>query len=46
MANVADMDAVKELFGGDKGEFAVSTGADKQQGAQLDLKLIVHPKAQ
>jgi hypothetical protein len=40
------MGAVKELFGGDKGELARSTGAEKQQGAQLDQKLVVHPKVQ
>ena len=45
-ANAAEMEAVKELFGGGKGEISVSMGADKQQGAQLDLKIAVQAKAE
>lgn len=44
--DITELEAVKELFGGDKGEIAVSIGAGKQKEAQLDLKVIVHPRLQ
>jgi hypothetical protein len=43
-ADIGDMDAVKDLFGGDKGEIAISIGSGKQEGAQLELKVTVLPK--
>ena len=42
-ADIADIDAVMDLFGGNKGEIAISMGTGEQKGAQLDLKLTVHP---
>ena len=43
-ADSGDMDAVKDLFGGDKGEIAISIGSGKQEGTQLELKVTVLPK--
>ncbi len=44
--DIADMDAMKDLFGGSKGEVAISMGTGEQDGAQLDLKVTVHPKVE
>jgi hypothetical protein len=45
-ADFDDMDAIKDLFGGSQGEISISMGSGEQKGAQLDLKVIVHPKTE
>lgn len=41
---INNLDAVKELFGGEKGELSVGMSASKEQGPLLDIKAAVHPK--
>ena len=45
-ADIADIDAAKDLFGGDKGQIAISMGTGKDKGAQMDFKVIVYPHEQ